>query len=127
MIKDFLETEKEYPAVGLAFGLEVIMDAVKLKIKLEKKTVTQVYIIPIGTFEKSMKIAQKLRNADIKTDIDLSDKGPSKNLKFAGSLGIPYVIFIGEDELKKNKLKLRDMKTGKEKLLTAEEIIKILK
>ena len=126
MIKNFLETGKEYPAVGISFGLEVIMDAVKLKQKIESKTVAKAYIIPIGTFERSMKICQKLRSQGINTDIDLLDRGPSKNMKFAGSLGIPYVIFIGEDELKKNKLKLRDMKTGKEELLTVSDAIKKL-
>ena len=51
----------------------------------------------------------------------------SKNLQYANSLNIPYVIIIGEDELSKNKILLRDMKTGDQKLLTIEQTIKKLK
>ena len=43
--------------------------------------------------------------------------------EIARSLNIPYVIIIGKEELKQNKVKLRDMKTGKEKFLTATELI----
>ena len=124
MIKGFLETEKEYPAVGISFGLDVIKEAMKKE--SEQKTVTKVYIIPIGTFKQSLKIAEKLRNNNIKTDIDLSDRGPSKNMKYANALNIPFVLFIGEEELKSNKFKLRDMKTGKEKVLNTEELIEFL-
>ena len=74
-----------------------------------------------------MKIAQQLRDAGINTDIDLNDKGPSKNLEYANSLGIPYVIFVGKKELEENKVKLRDMKSGKEELLKIEGVINKLK
>jgi len=42
-------------------------------------------------------------------------------------LKIPYVVFIGKKELSEKKFKLRDMKTGKEKLLNINQIIKFLK
>jgi len=125
MIGDFLG-KGDYPAVGISFGLDRIYDAYIEKNKEEKKTVTQVYIIPINTFKDSLKIAEELRNEGVKVDIDLAGKGPSKNLKYANSLNIPYVLFIGEDELKQNKVKLKDMKTGKEKLVTAKELVLFL-
>ena len=46
----------------------------------------------------------------------------SKALEFADSYKIPYVIFVGKDELKQKKVKLRDMKSGKESLISIEEI-----
>ena len=122
MIGDFLG-KGDYPAVGISFGLDRIYDAYLEKNKEEKKTVTQVYIIPINTFKDSLKIAEELRNEGIKVDIDLAGKGPSKNLKYANSLNIPYVLFIGEEELKQNKVKLKDMKSGQERLVTAQELI----
>jgi len=63
-----------------------------------------------------------LRDLGIKTEIDLLGRGISNNLSYANSLGIPYVIFIGKQELAKKKVKLRDMKSGKEKMLKLEEI-----
>ncbi|MBS3103033.1 histidine--tRNA ligase, partial [Candidatus Woesearchaeota archaeon] len=111
MIGSFLG-RGNFPAVGVAFGLDRIYDAYIEKNKEEKKTVTQIYIIPIKTLNESLTIAEELRKSGIKADIDLMGKGISKNLEFANSLGIPYVLFIGPDELKQNKVKLRDMKTG---------------
>jgi len=39
---------------------------------------------------------------------------------------IPYVLFVGKDELKQKKVKLKDMKTGKEKLMNAAELVVFL-
>ena len=122
MIGSFLG-KGEYPAVGISFGVDRIYDAYVEKNKVVQKTVTKVYIIPINTFKESLKIAEELRNENVDVDIDLLGKGPSKNLQYANSLGIPYVIFVGKDELKQNKIKLKDMNSGKEQLMSAEELV----
>lgn len=114
----------EYPATGISFGLEPIFEALKERRKESVKTVTQVLVIPIQTLKESIKIAKALRELGVKTEIDLLGRGISKNLNYANSLGIPYVIFVGKRELAKNKVKLRDMKSGKEILLSPEEIPK---
>lgn len=126
MISSFLNTTKEYPAVGISFGLDIILETIKLK-KIEvKKSIVQVYIIPIKTLEDSLKIAQKLRDNGIKIDIDLMERGVIKNLEYCNNLEIPYVIFIGKKELAIDKLKLRNMKTGNEEYLSIDELIKKL-
>ena len=127
MIGSFLETEKEFPAVGIAFGLEPITETLKEKQKETIQTPAKVFLIPIQTQKETMKIAQEFRDAGINTDLDIIGRGISKNLNYANSLNIPYVIFIGEEELKKNKLKIKDMKSGQEEFLTQEQIIKKLK
>ena len=92
-----------------------------------QKTNTKVYIIPIKTLNESIKIAQQLRDAGINTDIDSMERGLSKNLEYANSLGIPYVVFIGKKELQQDKLKLRDMESGKEEMMKMDEVIEKLK
>ncbi len=124
IIGKFLESNQEYPAVGISFGIERIYDSIKAQ---DRQTVTQVFVIPIGLKEKAIPIAQKLRSAGLKTDIDLIERGISKNLNYANSLNIPFVIFIGEKELKAKKVKLKDMKSGKEQLLTIDSAIKKIK
>ena len=115
----------EYPATGISFGFEPILEALKGKERKEtKKTVTQVLVIPIQTLKESIKIAKTLRKLGVKTEIDLMGRGISNNLSYANSMGIPYVIFVGKRELKEKKFKLRDMKSGKEKMLKLEEIPK---
>ena len=115
------------PAVGISFGLDTIIEVLKEQKREMKQSVTQVFVIPIKTFKESLKIAQQLRAANINTEIDLMDKCISKNLDYANKKGIPLVIFIGQEELKKKKVKLRDMQSGKEENLAMTSVIKKLK
>jgi len=127
MISSLLGSKTEYPATGISFGLDVITDAIKLSKKEIKKTVTQVYVIPIGIPKQALEIVQKLRAKGIKTDIDLMERGISKNLNYANSLNIPYVIFAGENELKQKKVKLKNMETGKQEMVSIERVWKKIK
>lgn len=127
MIGMYAENARQYPAVGIAFGLEPITDALKLSGMEQKKSVTQLYIIPIKTFKESLIITTKLREAGLKVDIDLMDKGISKNLDYANSMKIPFVAFIGETELKEQKIKLKNMHSGKEELLGLDEVYERVK
>lgn len=126
MIGMYAENARQYPAVGISFGLEPITDALKLLNPEQKKTVTQLYIIPIKTFKESLIIATKLREAGLKVEIDLMEKGISKNLDYANSLKIPFVAFIGETELKEQKIKLKNMHTGKEELISLDDAYRIV-
>ena len=127
MIGGFLGETKEYPATGIAFGVEVITEALKEKQKFTKKSVTQVFIIPIKTEQKSIGIADELRRAGIKTEMDLLSRNISKNLGYANSMNIPFALIIGEQELKQKKVKLRNMKNGTEELLSVKDAIEKLK
>ncbi len=114
--------KKDMPAVGISFGLDRIYDAYIEKNDIEKKTTTEYYIIPIGTTKECMKIAQDMRSKGKKVDVDLLERGPSKNMKYADSMGIPYAVFIGENELKKGEVSVKDMKTGKEKSVKLKDL-----
>jgi len=129
MIGNFLGSAKEYPAVGISFGLEPITTVMtKLgKMDQSRKTVTQVYVVPIQTAKECIKIAEELRAAGINTDLDLNGRGVSKNLDYADKMGIQYALIVGEDELKKGKYNLKDMKTGKEESLSIDGICKKLR
>ena len=123
-----LQSKEKIPATGISFGLVPIMEAMKLTKIKTKKTVTNVFVIPIGnTKNKALQITQDLRKANINVDIDLIGRGISKNLNYANIMKIPYVIFVGEKELKQKKVKLRDMKSGKEKMLAVQQVSKYIK
>jgi len=121
MISQFLETKKEFPAVGISFGLDVISDAAGVQ---GKKSVVDVFVAPIKTGKQCIAIVKELRKAGIKTLIDLLGRGPSKNMSYANAMGIPFVILVGETEIKQKKVKLRDMKTGREEMLSLNDAIK---
>ncbi len=127
MIGNFVSGEREIPAVGIAFGLVPIMEVLKEKEELKKKTPAKVYVIPINTVEESLKVVQELRSEKISCGFALGAKGVSKNLEYANSLAIPYVIIIGPEELKQKKVLLRDMVSGQEQLLSVKDAVKKLK
>ena len=129
MIGLFLGKEEEFPAVGISFGIDVITDAIKLSKKAEsKKSVAEAYVVPIGdVLEKAVSLLQALRSEGINADIDLMNRGITKNLNFANSYGIRYVIFLGQNEIESRMIKLRDMEKGEENLLKFEEIVRKLK
>ena len=126
MIGMYAANNRAYPAVGISFGLEPITDALKLINPNLKKSVTELYIIPIKTFKESLVIATTLREAGLNVEIDLMEKGISKNLDYANSQKIPYVAFIGDTELAEQKIKLKNMIDGTEKLLALDEVYDLI-
>ncbi|MFH1916098.1 MAG: histidine--tRNA ligase [Nanoarchaeota archaeon] len=127
MIGSYVGDGRKIPASGISFGLEPITEALKKKGKAQRKTPTQAYIIPVGITDTGIAVATALRNAGICTDMDLQGRGISKNLAYANALAIPFVIIVGEDEIAAGKVKLRDMKTGKEGLENLKDAIKKIK
>jgi histidyl-tRNA synthetase len=126
MIGDFLGGSREIPAMGISFGLAPIMDSLKAKEEFKEKSVAKVYVIPIKTVNESLDVIQKLRDLGVNADFDINGRGMSKNLNYANAMGIPFVIIIGENELKAGKVLLRDMSSGDQSLLTVEEAAKKL-
>jgi histidyl-tRNA synthetase len=119
--------DRDVPATGVGIGLTRIYDAIKENQTEIRKTVTQIYIIPIDTEFECAKIAKQLRDAGIKTDIALIDRSVGKNLNYVDKMKIPYALLVGEQELKQGKFKLKNMKEGKEQFLDVEGLIKELK
>ncbi len=103
---------------GFGMGLERLSQLTKIKTN-EKK----ILIISIGQDEKSINLAEKLRKQG--KQVSVSDK-ISKALEYANSYNYNFTIFIGSEEVKKKKFKLRDMKSGNEEMLGEKEILERL-
>lgn len=120
-------TDKKLPGVGISIGLTRLfykLNELNL-IKETKRSVADILIIPmIEDLSVPIKLATKLRNNGVKTEIYLNNKKLKAKFKYADKLQIPYVIVIGEDEIANNKFKLKNMETGEEKELSAAEIEK---
>lgn len=106
-------------ATGISFGLDRLEILAKLKEENKK-----VMIISIGQDKKAIELAEKLREKGIPCSIMYGRV--TKSLEYASSYDIRSVIFLGEEEIKKKKFKLRDMKTGKEAMLGEKELIENL-
>lgn len=110
---------REIPAVGISFGLDRVAELAKVKVDGVK-----CLIISIGKDKEAIKLVQKLRKEEVSSVIEFGKI--SKSLEYANSYKIPYVLFLGSEEAKKKKVKLREMKSGKEELLTEKELIERL-
>ena len=118
-------TDKKLPGVGISIGLTRLF--YKLQelnlIKTKKKSISDVLIIPmVEDLSAPIKVANTLRENEVNTEIYLNNKKLKAKFKYADKLEIPYVIVIGEDEIEKQIVKLKDMKTGEEKEIKIEEI-----
>ena len=111
-------TDKKLPGVGISIGLTRLfykLNELKL-IKADKKSVAEVLIIPmLEDLSTPIKIANDLRENGINTEIFLNDKKLKAKMKYADKLEIPFVIVVGEDEVKSDVVKIKNMKTGNEK------------
>lgn len=72
-------------------------------------------------------LAQKLRGDGIRVSVDISGKKLGDQISNANKRGIPYVICIGDEEVKNGKLRLKNLTTSEEKVVTENEIVKIIK
>ncbi|MEM5812333.1 MAG: histidine--tRNA ligase [Candidatus Aenigmatarchaeota archaeon] len=116
------------PAVGISLGVERICEIMDSEGMMVPETRTNVFVaIADERFrDKAVEIAQSLRAGGINTNIDLTGRPLKKQLDYADSLKIPYVIFVGEREIKSGKFVLRDMNKRKQGEFTLEKIIKML-
>ena len=110
MIGDFINDGKKYPAVGISFGLDVIFEI--LKEKQEFNNNTQVYIIPMNNKTLALKVAEELRNNRINVDVEMSDSKLKKVLNNLDEKNIPIAIILGDNEIKENKIIIKDMKNS---------------
>jgi len=115
------------PATGFSFGVERIFELMKRKVDM-RSTYTKIFVaVTNEKFKKdAIKIAGRLRNMGIETEIDVMGRNLKKQLNYVNINKIPYTVFIGERELKEKKITLRDMKTGKEKKVKIEDIGKMI-
>ena len=122
-------TDKQLPGVGMSIGLTrlfFILNDIGL-IKTDKNSISDVLVISmVEDLSKAIEVANKLRNSNINTEIYFDNKKIKAKFKYADKLKIPYVIVIGEDEIKSGLLTIKDMKDGTQEQMQIEEIIEKL-
>ncbi len=122
-------TDKKLPGVGISIGLTRFFYQARKEglIKSEKTSISKILVLPMtDNLEKCMEIASKLREAKINTEIYLEDKKIKSKFKYADKLNIPFTVVIGDDEIEKNKVTLKNMTTGEQETLIIEDVIKRL-
>ena len=123
-------TDKKMPGVGISIGLtRLFFQLTDNKIiEAGNRSISKVMIVSmVDDFSKSIEIATQLRNNGINTQIYTDNAKIKNQFKYASRLNIPYVIVIGEDEIKNNTIALKNMETGEQVSVSLEEGIRIIK
>lgn len=121
---------KGISGVGISFGADRIydvMEELQLFPSFSSET-TQLLLINFGEDEnKSLQILNQFRKSNINTELYPTDSKLKKQMSYADSKNIPYVLFLGEEELKSGSFNLKNMVSGEQTQMNIEEIIEKLK
>lgn len=113
--------------VGISFGADRIYDVLN-QLELyptDAMTGTQLLFINFGEKETAycMPIARAAREVGIRTEVYPDSVKMKKQMAYANAKQIPFVALAGENEIAENKLTLKNMVTGEQKLVSQEELI----
>lgn len=117
------------PTIGFAISDVVLMEFLKgWKLVPDAKPATEVVLIPIGDVgDAAMKVAAELREMGVNTAIDLTARKTEKQLKAAIKSGVPYVVFVGEQEVEAEQYKLKNLAASTEETHSLQRIVSIVK
>lgn len=91
-------------------------------------SVTDLYVILIGdVYERALKVIGELREMGVKVAVDLTGRKTDKQLKTALKKQIPYIMFIGEQELESEQFKLKNLSANSEDTHSIQRIVSIVK
>lgn len=120
-------SKEKLSGVGISFGLDRIYDAMEELSLFPPETEVSSEVLIAHLDEKAMSYGftalKELRKDGISAEIYPDVTKLKKQLDYANKKKIPYVIVVGEDEMKSGKLSFRNMKTGDQQSLTLDEIL----
>jgi len=122
-------TDKKLAGVGVSIGLSRVFDILDRNnlLKYDTNTISQVFIIPLGdTLKESFDISKLFKQNHIKNEVLYFNKSFKNKLNYANKKKVPYIIVVGEEEVKNKVYGLKDMKSGKVLEEKLEEIVKYL-
>ena len=122
-------TDKKLAGVGVSVGLSRLFDILDKNNLLEYKNncISQVAIIPLGnTLNNCFEISKILKENNIENEVLYFNKPFKNKMNYANRKKVPFIIVVGENEVKTQIFGLKNMETGKVVETELEEIIKIL-
>ncbi|PHJ13448.1 histidyl-tRNA synthetase [Fervidobacterium sp. SC_NGM5_O18] len=109
---------KDVPALGFAAGMERLILALKAEnVHVDDIKINEVYIAHFGGEEvkiEAMKLAQQLRREGIAVNLEIMERGLSAQLKNAARTDAKLCIIIGENELERDIVLVKNMETGEQ-------------
>lgn len=120
---------KDITAVGISFGVDRIYDVLKEKQLLPQDTYNPKVLVTLfdeTLLSHSLNLLSALRKAGVSAELYPEPKKIGKQFEYADKRGIPYVIIVGENEIKTGIYGLKELKAGTQKSLSLDEIVRFL-
>ena len=120
-------TDKQLPGVGISIGLTRLFYVLEEQGYLNDGLITapaDVLILPMtDDLSPAIAFATQLRTAGVRAQLYTEQKKFKQKMTYADRLGVPYAAFLGEDETAQGKVSLKDMRSGKQELLSTDEAV----
>jgi histidyl-tRNA synthetase len=111
-------TDRKLPGVGISIGLSRLFFVLQEQGLLNDTLLSapaDVLIIPMtDDLSHAVKLAASMREAGLRVQIYGENKKFKTKISYADKLGIPFVVFLGEDELRKGLITVKDMSSGEQ-------------
>ncbi|SVD65238.1 uncharacterized protein METZ01_LOCUS418092, partial [marine metagenome] len=119
----------DFPATGISIGIDrlvyALMQKKEFNIKSNKPVV--ICVFDKNSIAEYVKLQNQLRLANISVEIYSGDGNLKTQMKYADKLGLPVVIFYGENEIKSKKVTLKNLKSGQEISIEIESLVDEIK
>jgi len=118
-------TDRQLPGVGISIGLTrlfYVLDEQGLLNPALPTASADALVLPMGTeIGSAIALAQALRAQGVRVQLYGEQKKFKQKISYADKLGVPFAVLLGEDELAQGKCAVKNMRTGEQLLLTADE------
>lgn len=124
-------TDKQLPGVGISIGLTRLFYVLEEQGLLSEALISSpcdALVLPMtDDMGYAISAATELRAQGIRTEIYGEKKKFKGKMNYADKIGVPYVIFVGEDEISEKLLSVKNMETGEQLKLSCDEAAKLIK
>ena len=123
-------TDKQLPGVGISIGLTRLFYVLGEQGMLNPDLPTapaDVLILPMtADLAPAVTLATQLRAAGVRTQLYTEQKKFKAKMNYADKLGVPYVVFLGDDEIAGNVVACKDMTSGEQTTLPFAETLALI-
>ena len=123
-------TDRQLPGVGISIGLTRLFYVLGEQGLLNPDLPTapaDVLILPMtAELSPAVTLATRLRAAGVRTQLYTEQKKFKAKMSYADKLGVPFVVFLGDDEIAGNVVACKDMTSGEQTTLPFEETLALI-
>ena len=123
-------TDKKLPGVGISIGLTrlffVLEDQGYLNDQLNTAPADALILPMTEDLSAAIALATQLRSAGVRTQLYGEQKKFKQKMSYADKLGVPYVIFLGEEEIASGVAAVKNMRTGEQVKVSPDEAVNLI-